>query len=154
MIKRLLYAGADLSTQNDSGETRLTLLQKDYPSHPAALAILQQHLDAERASFLIKKRCFVMTTTDSSNVAVSSFAKGRVECGLPLPGVALARVADGENNDELRFMAFLTGVEGGGMPRDVFRIVVDFVMPPWDPLLPKPQGKRGQPRWEYEPERL
>jgi len=59
-----------------------------------------------------------------------------------------------ENNGELRFMAFLTGVEGGGMPRDVFRIVVYFVMPPWDPLRPKPQGKRGQPRWKYEPERL
>ena len=39
-------------------------------------------------------------------------------------------------------MAFLLGVEGGlkneGMPRDVFRVVLDFLMPPWDPLRRNP----------------
>jgi len=35
-------------------------------------------------------------------------------------------------------LAFLVGMEGGpkggGMPRDVFRVVLDMLMPTWDPL--------------------
>ena len=35
-------------------------------------------------------------------------------------------------------LAFLLGIDGGpentGMPRDVFRVVLDLVMPSWDPL--------------------
>jgi hypothetical protein len=51
-------------------------------------------------------------------------------------------VADGENNEELcTMLAFLVGMEGGGMPRDVFRVVLDLVMPFWDPLRRKaPSG--------------
>jgi len=60
---------------------------------------------------------------------------------LALPVVALAAVMDGPNNDELRTMlAWLVGVEGGGMPRDVFRVVVELLMPFWDPLRRKAQG--------------
>lgn len=35
-------------------------------------------------------------------------------------------------------LAFFVGMGGGpkdeGMPRDVFRVVLDFLMPSWDPL--------------------
>jgi hypothetical protein len=57
----------------------------------------------------------------------------------------MAPVADGQNNEheeedrKLRTtLAFLFGKEGGakgeGMPRDVFRVVMDMLMPSWDPL--------------------
>ena len=63
---------------------------------------------------------------------------------LPLPRVAFVPVV-GDHDDEeeeghkLRAMlAFLFGMGGGprgeGMPRDVFRVVLDLLMPPWDPL--------------------
>lgn len=54
---------------------------------------------------------------------------------MPFPDVALAPVTDDQNNDELHTMlAWLVGAEGGGMPRDVFRVVLDLLMPFWDPL--------------------
>ena len=31
-------------------------------------------------------------------------------------------------------MAFICGLEREGMPRDVFRVVLDLLMPSWDPL--------------------
>ena len=38
-------------------------------------------------------------------------------------------------------LAFLLGMKGGpageGIPRDVFRIVLDLLMPSWDPLRRK-----------------
>ena len=87
-----------------------------------------------------------------------SCLQGRVACGLSLPRVALAPVVGGENDDEdeearrkLRTaLAFFVGMEGGGMPRDVFRVVLDLLMPPWDPLRWKEpnRGVGGQPRSE------
>jgi len=45
----------------------------------------------------------------------------------------------GEEYNKLRMLvAFLLGMEGGpeggGMPQDVFRVVLDLLMPSWDPL--------------------
>lgn len=37
-------------------------------------------------------------------------------------------------------LAWLVAMEGGGMPRDVFRVVLELVMPWWDPLRRKAQG--------------
>ena len=41
-------------------------------------------------------------------------------------------------------MAFVLGMKGGwenmGMPRDVFRVVMDLLMPSWDPLRRKDVG--------------
>ena len=56
----------------------------------------------------------------------------------PVPGGQ----TDGNDVEESRkfrgVMAFLLGMGGGpkgyGMPRDVFRVVLDFLMPSWDPL--------------------
>jgi len=59
--------------------------------------------------------------------------------------VTMASVTGGQNNEheeedrDLRTtLAFLFGMEGGpkgeGMPRDVFRDVMDMFMPSWDPL--------------------
>jgi hypothetical protein len=62
-------------------------------------------------------------------------------CGFSMP-VALSPVMDGPNDDELRTkLAWLVGVEGGGgMLRDVFRVVLDLLMPWWHSLRRKAQG--------------
>jgi hypothetical protein len=53
--------------------------------------------------------------------------------------VALLPVTGGQdvgNRKLCRLVAFLLGMEGGpegeGIPRDVFRVVVDLLMPSWD----------------------
>ena len=67
--------------------------------------------------------------------------------GLPLPVVVLSPVMDGPNDDELRTMlAWLVGMEGGGgMSRDVFRVVLELLMPWWHPLRRKVPKGGGQP---------
>jgi len=63
--------------------------------------------------------------------------------GEPLPQVALVPVTGGGNRAKKRrqfrtMLAFLIGMrvgpEGKGMPRDVFRTVLDLLMSAWDPL--------------------
>ena len=139
IIQLLLRAGADLTLRNSGGIKPLRTLKNCYPLEPTTLTLIQQDSDAEKASFLIKARRLVMAAT---RTAAPSYLRGRVVCGQPLPSVALAPVADGENNEELcTMLAFLVGMEGGGMPRDVFRVVLDLVMPFWDPLRRKaPSG--------------
>ena len=61
-----------------------------------------------------------------------------------MPRVALAPLTAGQSDDEEGgrklhdTIAFLTGMAGGpkgkGMPRDVFRVVLEFLRPAWDPL--------------------
>ena len=36
------------------------------------------------------------------------------------------------------FLGIIDGPQNEGMPRDVFRVVMDFVMPSWDPLRKGP----------------
>jgi len=69
--------------------------------------------------------------------------QGRVARGEPLPQVAVVPVTGGDKRAKKRrqfrtMLAFLVGMrvgpEGKGMPRDVFRVVLDLLMPTWDPL--------------------
>ena len=134
--------GANLTIQNAQGDTPLALLRKDHPTHPTTLALVEQSLDAEKASFLVKARRLVVATT---RTPAPSFLQGRVASGLPLPVVTLAVETDGQNNNDdnaedrkLRTMlTLLVGMEGRDMPRDVFRVVLDLLMPFWDPLRRK-----------------
>ena len=69
-----------------------------------------------------------------------------------MPRVALAPLTEENQNDDEKekesrrklrtALAFLCGVERAGMPRDVFRVVLDLVMPAWDPL--RRRGGGGQ----------
>jgi len=112
-----------------------------HPTHPTTVAILEQSLDAEKASFLVKARRLVIAATRTTP---PSFLEDRVACGLPLPRVTLAPVMDGPNNvedeeerarRELRTMlARLVGMEGGHTRPEVFRVVLELLMPWWDPL--------------------
>lgn len=140
-IQLLLQAGADLTLENADGETSYEKLEEQ---RPTTLALLEQIADAEKAFFLVKARRFVIAATKSNNATVPYFAQCRVARGQPLPSVALAPVTDSENAGDEKgarqfrtAMAFLVGMDGVGMPRDEFRVVLDLVMPFWDPLRRK-----------------
>ena len=158
MLHLLLQAGANPAVTNNDGETPLAVRRHRYPSRHAAIALLEQAPDAEMTSLLVKARRLV---TVSRNTVAPFYLQRRVVDGLPLPRVALAPVAAGldENEEEEEeegrtfrsMLAFVFGMEGGpedtGMPRDVFRVVLDVLMPTWDPLRrknvrtqPAPQG--------------
>jgi len=112
-------------------------LREEFPSHHAAIALLDQFPDAKKdagkAFSLIKGRRLAVIA--ASNAPPPSYLQGRVARGQPLRGVAL----QDEGGRKLRRMvAFLFGMvdgpEGEGMPRDVFRVVLGLLMPAWDPL--------------------
>ena len=65
-----------------------------------------------------------------------------------MPRVTLTPVAGKEGGSTFRSMvAFLLGMEGGpentGMPRDMYRVVLDLLNPTWDPLR-RGSGGAGQ----------
>jgi hypothetical protein len=143
-ITRLLKADADLTVK-----TPLMLHPNAYPSHPTTAAVLQQVSDADKASFLVRTRRLIMATT-SNTLMPPSFVQDRLARGQPLPGVVLAAEAGGEDDEQKgrefkTTLAFLVGMEGGPvaggvMPRDVFRVALDMLMPSWDPLKHKAVG--------------
>jgi len=133
----LLQARGDPAlTKNATLQTPSAYLRHRNPTHYAAIALLEQAPKAEKASLLVKARRLIVV---SRNAEASSYLQSRVAGGQPLPGVALAPVTAGEDEDEegrkLRTaLAFMCGVGREGMPRDVLRVVMDLLMPSWDPL--------------------
>lgn len=103
-----------------------------------------QREDADKASFLVKvRRLLVITASATSTAITPSYLQGRVARDEPLPVMTLVSPTGGQQDEEegrqLRTMlAFVVGMEGGfegqGMPRDMFRVMLDFLMPMWDPL--------------------
>ena len=122
IVQLLLRAGADPSLMS-AGEARgvpsLHVLKHLHPTHPTTVALVQQSLDAEKASFLVKARRLVIAATRSTP---PSFLQGRVAHRLPLPVVALAPATDvadekDEEGEETRrkfrtMLARLVGVVG------------------------------------------
>jgi len=161
IVHLLLKAGANSSITNHGGETTpLIYLQQKYPLRHVAIALLEQAPDAPKASLLVKAHRLVVATI--SNVIAPSCLQNRAARGEPLSHVELRKKGrsafralgtllcwkrGGPNEveteaDNFRIMlAFLPGLKGGpageGMPRDVFRIVLDLLMPSWDPLRRK-----------------
>lgn len=69
-----------------------------------------------------------------------------------MPRVELVPVRGGNKKGRKKcgnLLAVLLGMEGGpngeGMPRDVFRVVLDFLMPSWDPLQRERRNGVEQP---------
>ena len=146
----LLQAGADPEHTDSDGRTPLVCYRQRHPTHHTTIALLVRALaEAETSSFLVKVRCFVLATP-----ALRSWQQSR------LPRVALAPLAADQNNDEqthnFRFMlqvllGMVTGPDGMILPGDLFRVVLDFLMPTWDPLR-RAGGARGQqPQQQQEP---
>jgi hypothetical protein len=160
LLSLLLQAGSDPALTREDGDTPLTYLRIRHPTHHAVIALLGQYpeaqKDAEKASLLVKARRLAVL---SRSTAAPSYLQGRAARGQPLPRVTLMPVTGGQDEDDdeekeedrkLRsLIASLLGVEGGwenaGMPRDVFRVVLDLLMPSWDPLRRKDAGAAPPP---------
>ena len=151
MVHHLLQAGANPFLTNKHGLTPLSLLQQRWPSYRGAIALLEQAPDAQKASVLVKaRRLFVISTSN----AAPFYLQGRVVRRQPLPSVTLLPVMDGkkrarERRCKLRtFLVFVLGMGGGlegeGMPRDVFRVMLDMLMPLEDPLRLGIVGEGGE----------
>lgn len=143
-VHLLLEAGANPTLVKNNGQTPSALLREHHPSHHTTIALLEQALDAEKIAPLVKARR--LTIAARSNIVAPSCLQARVARGQPLPHVVLQPMTggqtDGEDEEEdrkfLTMLAFLLGTGGGpegeGMPRDVFRVMLDLLMPSWDPL--------------------
>jgi len=127
----------------------LDLARKCHPTRHAAIALLEQALaEAEKASLLVEARRLAVAAT--SNAVAPSYLQCRMARGEPLPRVAMVPLMDeqaedeekeGEEGRKLRTaLAFMCGVGREGMPRDVFWVVMDLLMPSWDPLRRKNVG--------------
>ena len=117
-------------------------------THHTTIALLEQALGNAETTSLLVKVCRLIVAA-KSNLVAPSCLQGRVARGEPLPRVALALVASDEGSRKFRWLlASLTGMEGGldggGMPREVFREVLEFLMPSWDPLRRGPAGTGPQ----------
>ena len=146
-VTLLLRAGAIPHVPDNDLMMPVTNLEYRQPTHRATIALLRVYPDtkedAEKASFLVKTRTFVVAAA-SSTALTSSCMKSLVARGQSLPHVELAAVTGANKNTKERrrqfsnIMAFLVGMEvgpkGAAMQRDVFRVVLDYVMPIWDPL--------------------
>jgi hypothetical protein len=151
MVHLLLQAGANPTTADNGGETPLDMVRQSYPGRHATIALLEQTLaEAEKTSLLVKARRLAVAAT--SNVVTPSCLQGRVVRGQALPRVMFAPLTDGPTDNEheeesrkLRItLASLTGLGSKAMPRDVFRVVMGFLMPSWDPLR-RTAASTGQP---------
>jgi hypothetical protein len=151
VVRLLLQADASPILTDEDGVTPLDLLQQVNPSHHTAIALLEQALaNAEKTSLLVKARRLVATAR--TDVAMPPYLQGRAAQGQPLPRVVLRPLTGGHEEEEDRklrtTLTFLLGLGGGpegeGMPRDVFRVVLDMLMPRWDPLRRGLSGDEGQ----------
>ena len=131
----------------------MAFLRQRHPTYHSLIALLEQYpaaqKDAEKASFLVKARRLAVAT--KSNTVAPSCLQARVARGQPLPHVPMP-LTDGqtegeeeeEEGEEIRkvrtTLAFMCGLGREGMPRDVFRVVMDLLMPSWDPLRRKNAG--------------
>lgn len=143
MIHLVLQAGTNLLIKDKTGKTPLAYFQSERPSYLTAIAFLEQVPDAEKAHLIIKARRLVVAATSTRVVPLC--LQRRIARGQPLPCVALLPETDGRNEgkheEDHTFrstLAFLLGLEGGPggghMRAGVFVVVLDMLMPSWDPL--------------------
>jgi len=142
-VDLLLEARPNPRLVDKCGQTPLAFLREKHPTYHATIVLLEQAPEAEKASLLVKAR---RLATAAASGAIPSCLQGRLARGQRLPRVTLTPVtsvqSDGEDDKESRklhtLVEFLLGMAGSpkgeGMPRDVFRVVLDLVMPFWDPL--------------------
>ena len=142
IVTHLLQAGAYSALPNAAGVTPLACVRYHYPTHNSTIALLEQAPDAEKAWLIVKARRLVINAT-RNNALMPLYLQARVAQGQPVPQVVLLRTGPsrtvntghGDERRKLRtLMAFLVGMGGGGVPQEEFRLVLDFIMPAWDPL--------------------
>lgn len=152
-LSLLLKAGADSTVSDQGGRTPLASCQqhlRQYPSSDIAISwygrgicvLDEAFIDAEKTSLLVKARRLVVAAT--APAMAPSYMQNRVARCLFLPHVTMARLMDAQNDEQeggrkvhslmVYLLAMGGGPKGEGMPRDVFLLVLDFLMPSWDPL--------------------
>lgn len=146
LVQLLLQAGANADCTDNQGLKTSSLL--GFYAH-IIKAPLAQAPDGQKASILVKARRLVVASTSTG--VVPSYLQHRVAEGQPLPHVSMTpQSVDRNDEDEkgLKFrilLAFLVGMGGGPdgkvMPAGVFRMVLDLLMPSWDPR--RNRGIRG-----------
>ena len=144
----LLQAGTDPTITGLEGYAALPWIQRLIRTYHDTIALLKHALvEAEKASLLVKARRLTVAAT-TSTAAAPSYVQRRMARGQPLPHVALAPVAGQQNglcaDEEAKearklqtTLAFMCGLGREGMPRDVLRVVMDLLMPSWNPLRRK-----------------
>ncbi len=146
----LLQAGAGPTIRDYGWLAPLNQVRLHHPDRQAIITTLfEQVPDAKKTSLLVKARRFAVTTI--SSIVTPYYLHDRLVRKQPLPRVALAPVTDeqadeeGKESRKLRTtLAFMCGLGREGMPRDVFQVVMDLLMPLWDPLRRK-NVDAGQP---------
>jgi hypothetical protein len=123
-----------------------------YPTNPLTITLADDLLTVEKTDALVKARRLAVA---ANSIAVApSHLHGRVTQGQPLPCIALAPLMDQDDDEEVEesrklrtTLAFICRFGREGMPRDVFRAVMDLVMPSWDPLRRNVPGldRGGEP---------
>jgi ankyrin repeat protein len=144
-VQSLLEADANPTIAGNDGITPMDCLRNRGPHHHAAIALLEQALaDAEKTTLLVKARRLVVAA--NSNVVTPSCLQSRLPCVKLAPlTVDPSNGEDDEKGRKLRTtLAFMCGLGREAMPRDVFRVVMDLLMPSWDPHRRKDAGA-GQP---------
>ena len=152
-VQSLLEADANPTIADNDGIMPMDYFRQHRPDHHAAIALLEQTLaDAEKAALLVKARRLALAATN--NTVVPSCLQARLAGRHPLPVVGLVPLTvdpsngedeHGEEGRKLRTtLAFMCGLGREAMPRDVFRVVMDLLMPSWDPHRRKDAGA-GQP---------
>jgi hypothetical protein len=145
-VQSLLEADANPTIAGNDGMTPMDYLRQHRPDHHAAIALEQTLADAEKAALLVKARRLALAATN--NTVVPSCLQARLAGRHPLPVVGLVPLTDGqvdgEDDEEGRklrtTLAFMCGLGREAMPRDVFRVVMDLLMPFWDPHRRKDAG--------------
>lgn len=77
-------------------------------------------------------------------MAAPAFLKGRVEAGRALPAVSVGEAAAEEGKAEAAaVLRLVVGLEGPGLPSNVFMELLDMMVPKWDP------ARKGEPLGAY-----
>lgn len=125
-LRLLLAAGADPCRQDGHGRTPLQLLKEQHPANEAALAALEEGIDAERAISLIQVRRLVVA---QRGVELRVEAEGRRV--HTRRAAAAAQAAE----EEARPVAFAVGLgTRRGCPRDVFLLLMHMLLLEWSRL--------------------
>ena len=151
----LIQAGADPTLTMEDRLTWLPWIRRHHPSDHAAIAFLEQTLaEADKTALLVKARRLAVAAAVNSNTSVMptpTYKQERMALGQSLPQVAHVPLMGGQEDEEGEgegeetrklhtALAFMCGLGREGMPRDVFGVVFDLLMPSWDPLRRKNAG--------------
>lgn len=143
IVRLLLDANANPTLPDRlKQETPLEFLRRLHPNYHSTIAALTDR--TEVTNLLVNTRRLIFP--EKKNTAIQLFSVGSFfksfylrAVRTPVPKVVVATdETDEEGLKTRKLMTFVLGLGGGardaGMPPEVFRIMMDYAMPDWDPL--------------------